>query len=83
VPHLSLQTIWHKHLRKSSCSASYSSLLLWLGLCQSQCAEYWIQLCFCPHRLLLLPSPSNAQIICDGRPVFSQCIMDWYVCKIQ
>jgi hypothetical protein len=57
VPNLSLQIIWHKHLRKSSCPVSYSHPLLWLGLCWTQPAEYWVQLCLCPHRLLLLCSP--------------------------
>jgi hypothetical protein len=53
VPNLSLQIIWYKHLRKNSCSASYSHPILWLGLCQTKPAEYWVQLCLCPHRLLL------------------------------
>jgi hypothetical protein len=57
VPNLSLQIFWHKHLRKSSCSLAYSHPILWLGLCQSQPGEYWVKLCFCPHRRLLLFSP--------------------------
>jgi hypothetical protein len=59
VPNLSLQIIWHKHLRKSSCSASYSCLIRWLGLCWTQPAEYWVQLSICPHRLLILHSPQK------------------------
>jgi hypothetical protein len=61
VLNISQQIIWHKHLRKSSCSAAYSSLLLWLGLCQSQPTEYWVQLCLCPHRLLLLCNPTDRE----------------------
>jgi hypothetical protein len=57
VTNLSLQIIWYKHLRKSSCSTSYSCPILWLGLCWTQPAEHWVQLCLCPHRLLLLHSP--------------------------
>jgi hypothetical protein len=55
VPNLSLQIIWHKHLRKSSCSACYFHPLLRLGLCQTQLAEYWVQLCLCPHTPLPTP----------------------------
>jgi hypothetical protein len=40
VPNPSLQIIWHKHLRKSSCSASYSSLILRWG-----CAELSLLSC--------------------------------------
>jgi hypothetical protein len=66
VPNLSLQIIWHKHLRRSSYSASYSHSILWLELCQTQPAEQWVQLCLCPHRLLLLHSPQLSALQVTG-----------------
>jgi hypothetical protein len=68
VSNLSLQIVWQKHLRKSSCSASYSRPILWLGLCQTQPAEYWVQLYLCPHRLPFpTPLPTSESFISSAK----------------